>query len=145
VANTELILGIAGIAGTLIGSTTGYGSAAWLERLRQAREDRQERREIRTAARLLMDEVARNNASVAQAQPVSNNPGRALFPIEQSNWTQYAHVLATIDDRDTWLAVSTAYTAFAAVAGNNHTVDAGFAPTVIQQADAAVEALRPHV
>ena len=70
---------------------------------------------------------------------------RVLFPLDQSNWTKYADVLATIDDRDTWLAVSTAYTAFAAVTASEHTVVTDFVPTLAQEADAAVEALRPHV
>jgi hypothetical protein len=144
VANTELILGLAGISGTLIASTTGYRTAVWLEGREQAREDRQERRQLRTAARLVMDEIARNNASIGEAQPVPGG-ARPLFPFEQSNWQQYAHVLATIDDRDTWLAVSTVYTAFAAIAASDHTAPAGFARRVAHHADEAIAALRSHV
>ena len=47
-ANTELILGVAGIGGTLFASTVGYRTAVWLERREQVREDHQERRQLRT-------------------------------------------------------------------------------------------------
>ena len=70
---------------------------------------------------------------------------RVLFPLDESNWTQYAHVLATIDDRQAWVEVAAVYAAFSTVAANDQTAPAGFAPTLAQQAADAVEALRPHV
>jgi len=62
-ADSALILGLAGIGATLIASRTGYRTAVWLEGRQQEREDRRERRQFRTAARLVLDEISRNNAS----------------------------------------------------------------------------------
>lgn len=143
-ADTELLLGVAGITGTLIASSTGYVSAVWVERRRQARDDRQARGEMRTAARLVMDEIARNTASAGQAEPASDGLVRVFIPFEHASWQQYAHVLATIDDRQAWTEVAAAYAAFYRVATNDHTTDASFIPTLQQQAGKALDALRPH-
>ena len=144
-ANTELILGLAGIGGTLTAATIGIGSTLWLDRRRQAREERQERRQLRTAARLVLGEIAQNNASTSQAQPVSDGLARTLFPFEHSKWDQHAPVLATLEDHEAWMEVAAAYALFAVVASTDHIIQDPFADTLALQGDKAAKALRRHV
>ena len=148
-ANTELILGLAGIGGTLLVSTVGLGSTPWLERRRQAREDRQAHQELRIAARLVNDEIMKNNASVRLARPASGEDSEGLvrcpIPVEQSNWNLYARILATMDDREAWSDLAAAQTAVAVIAANDQRFAAEFAPTAAEEGAKARTALWPYL
>jgi hypothetical protein len=70
---------------------------------------------------------------------------RSAIPLEQSQWNQYADVLATIDDRKAWIALAMAYSGFAGVVGDDQQFPEKFGATLIQQAKEASDALSPHV
>ena len=148
-ADTELILGLAGIGGTLLAASAGLGSALLLDRRRQAREDREELVKIRTAARLVVSEIAYNKQALDTAYPVAGKRDevtvRLALALEHSNWSQYAPVLAGMDDRRARVSVTAVHSVLANLVAADLQIHERSVAGLIEMCDTAVAALEPHI
>jgi hypothetical protein len=108
VADTGLILGLAGIGGTLLGALSANGVTFLVERRKVKREDDAASGEVRRAARLVGTEIHEAMGAVDTALSsetlwsAENAPSRAA-------WLEYSALLATNLKTDEYRCVSRAY------------------------------------
>jgi hypothetical protein len=107
-ANTELILGLAGIIGTLLGALSATGVALYVERKKEHREDRVSRGELRRAARLVGTEIQEAIGAVDTALS-SGTPWSAEDAPSRAAWLEYSALLATNLRTEEYRSVSRAY------------------------------------
>lgn len=107
-ADTGLILGLAGIGGTLLGAVSANGVTWLVERRKGRREDDAARGEVRRAARLVGTEIQEAIGAVDTALnsrtlwSAENAPSRAA-------WLEYSALLATNLKTEEYRCVSRAY------------------------------------
>lgn len=112
IPDTALILGVAGVAGTIIG--TGLGatiaarSAFTVERRREQRAEREDEAKLRAAARLVWLDLAQAESNLAWAK-MRNRWSRGKVRLPMDAWEQHRERLAVgIDDRETWMTIADA-------------------------------------
>lgn len=109
-ADSTLILGLAGVAGTILGTGLGAGIAArtavTVERHREEREQRVEAHHLRAAARLVWLDLAQADANLAWC--VARNrwtPTKGRIPLQA--WEQHRDRLALgITSAATWTTIA---------------------------------------
>ena len=107
-ADTGLILGLAGIAGTLVGALSANGVTFLVERRKDRREDDTARGEVRRAARLVGTEIQEAIGAVDTALS-SGTLWSAGYAPSRTAWLDYAPLLATNLKTEEYRCVARAY------------------------------------
>lgn len=114
--NAELVLGLAGILGTLVGAVIGAGVGLKVERRRQEFErdenDRRERLRVMQAARILDSELmtAENAIDLFVVQKNNLWPDSIAYP-DGAVWPELRGVVAAAFDPAGWIALNLGFLA----------------------------------
>jgi hypothetical protein len=107
-----LILGVAGVAGTIIGTglgaTVAARSAFAVERRREQRTEQEDAVKLRAAARLVWLDLAQAESNLAWSV-MRNTWSRGKVRLPMDAWEQNRERLAIgIDDREAWTTIANA-------------------------------------
>jgi hypothetical protein len=139
-----------GAGGAVIGGGMAAGSNIWLESARAKRaaviERHQHQRELRRAARLVVEELAHSAATILQAEEDRQWGEAERKELKYQRWKEHQQVLADLPD-DAWSAVSGAYELlyllYRHTAGPNEDLPSGAFDETMPYLNRARDALRP--
>lgn len=107
-ADSQVVLGIAGIVGTLSGVLALNGTTLFVEHRKRLREDVQRRAELRKAARLVHTELAEATATIETAI-ATKRPWTSSTAPSRASWLEHQPLLASSLKQDEYRFVSYAY------------------------------------